>query len=275
MEPAAPVVEPRKLSTLAALVLLAYCLVRVVHLPSTSLTPTLLGITVRVDLSATALLLILAASLAVAGTDWIIRSHPRAARLRPSFEHWIIPGLAALALGGIVIRLPYGVWFWIGLALSAGLLVAVVQAEFIALDRDDPRFDWAAISLRALAWLLLLGALFGIRVSAPRAILSLPLVFLGVTFVTWRLLRLDEPATSAWVDAVLVGMAASQVDWGLHYWPVSPIRQALLIGLLAYVMVNLILAFRQGRLGKSRLTEIGVVSAIALMGILLVTLRMG
>jgi hypothetical protein len=269
MEPAAPAIEPRKLSTLAALVLLAYCLVRVVPLPSTSVTPTLLGITVRVDLSATALLLILAASLAVAGTDWIIRSHPRAEGLRPSFEHWIVPGLAALALGGIVIRLPYGVWFWIGLALSAGLLVAVVQAEFIALDREDPRFDWAAISLRALAWLLLLGALFGIRASTARAILSLPLVFVAVSGVTWRLLRLDEPAASAWVDAVLVGIAAAQVDWGLHYWPVTPIRQSLLIGVLAYVLVNLILAFRQGRLGKARLTEIGSVSVVALLAILL------
>lgn len=271
MEPAAPAIEPRKLSTLAALVLLAYCLVRVVPLPSASLTPTLLGVTVRVDLNATALLLILAASLAVAGTDWIIRSHPRAAGLQPSFEHWIIPGLAALALGGIVIRLPYGIWFWVGLALSAGLLVAVVQAEFIALDREDPRFEWAAISLRALAWLLLLGALFGIRVGGPRAILSLPLVFAGVTCVTWRLLRLDEPAASAWLDAVLVGMAAAQVDWGLHYWPVTPIRQALLIGLLAYGLVNLILAFRQRRLGRARLTEIGVVCAIALLAILLLS----
>jgi hypothetical protein len=271
MEPTPPAIEPRKLSTLAALVLLAYCLVRVVPLPSTSLNPTMLGITVRVDLNATGILLILAASLAVAGTDWIIRSHPRAAALHPSFEHWIIPGLAAFALGGIVIRLPYGIWFWVGLALAAGLLVAVVQAEFIALDRGDPRFDWAAISLRALAWLLLLGALFGIRISAARAILSLPLVFASVTGVTWRLLRLDEPAASAWLDAVLVGMAASQVDWGLHYWPVVPIRHALLLGLLAYVLVNLILAYRQGRLGSARLIEIGSVSGAALLAILLLS----
>src|SRR5512137_1008255 len=102
MDPAAPSIEPRKLSTLASLVLLAYCLVRAVPLPSTSVAPSLFGVTIRVDLSATALLLLLAASLAVAGTDWIIRSHPRAAGLRPSFEHWIVPGLAALALGGIV-----------------------------------------------------------------------------------------------------------------------------------------------------------------------------
>jgi hypothetical protein len=268
MTPGVPVVEPRKLSTLAALVLLAYCLVRVVQLPTTSFNPALFGITVRIDLNATAILLMLAASLAVAGTDWIIRSHPRAEGLRPSIEHWIIPGLAAFALGGIVIRLPYGIWFWLGLALSAGLLVAVVQAEFIALDRDDPRFDRAAISLRALAWLLLIGALFTIRVSAPRAVLSLPLVFAGVTGVTWRLLRLDEPASSAWLDATLVGMAAAQVDWGLHYWRVTPLRQALLLGLLAYLLVSLILAYRQHRLGRAGLLEIGGVCALALLAIL-------
>jgi Protein of unknown function (DUF5656) len=271
VDPARPAIEPRKLSTLAALVLLAYCLVRVVPLPTTSVTPSLFGISVRLDLSATALLLLLAASLAVAGTDWIIRSHPRAPELHPSFEHWIIPGLAALALGGIVIRLPHGAWFWFGLALSAVLLVAVVQAEFIALDREDPRFDGAAISLRALAWLLLLGALFSIRISAPRAILSVPLVLASVTFVTWRLLRLDERASPAWVDAALVGLATSQVDWGLHYWPITPLRQALLIALMAYVLVSLILAFRQGRLGRERLIEVGVVSAIALLAILLLS----
>jgi len=146
--------------------------------------------------------------------------------------------------------------------------VAVVQAEFIALDRDDPRFDRAAISLRALAWLLLIGALFAIRVSAPRAILSLPLVFAGVTGVTWRLLRLDEPASSAWLDATLVGMAAAQVDWGLHYWRVTPLRQALLLGLLAYLLVSLILAYRQRRLRRAGLMEIGGVCALALLAIL-------
>jgi hypothetical protein len=269
MTSTAPVIEPRKLSTLAALVLLAYCLVRVVPLPTTSLNPALFGITVRIDLNATVVMLILAASLAVAGTDWIVRSHPSAAGLRPSFEHWIIPGLAAFALGGIVIRLPYGIWFWFGLALSAGLLVAVVQAEFIALDRDDPRFDRAAISLRALAWLLLVGAMFAIRVGAPRAILSLPLVFACVTGVTWRLLRLDEPASSAWLDAFLVGMACAQVDWGLHYWRATPLRQSLLLGLLAYLLVSLILGYRQRRLGRARLTEIGGVCAVALLAILL------
>src|SRR3989304_10583191 len=98
MPSVAPSIEPRKLSTLAALVLLAYCLVRVVQLPTTSFNPALFGITVRIDLNATAILLMLAASLAVAGTDWIVRSHPRAEGLRPSFEHWIIPGLAAFAL---------------------------------------------------------------------------------------------------------------------------------------------------------------------------------
>ena len=266
-----PAIEPRKLSTLAALVLLAYGLVRVVPLPATSINLAMLGVALRIDLNATVMLLVLAASLAVAGTDWIVRSHPRAAELRPSFEHWIVPGLAAFALGGIVIRLPYGAGFWIGLALSAVLLVAVIQAEFIALDRDDPRFDRAAISLRALAWLLLAGALFAIRIGAPRAIISLPLVFAGVTGVTWRLLRLDEPASSAWLDAALVGWAGAQVDWGLHYWPATPIRHALLLGLLAYVMVGLIVAYRQKRLGAARLTEVAVVAALALLAILLLS----
>jgi hypothetical protein len=174
-----------------------------------------------------------------------------------------------VALGGIIIRLPYGAGFWIGLALAALLLVAVVQAEFIAVDRQDPRFEWAAMSLRGLAWLLLAGGLFAIRIGAPRAILSLPLVFAAVTAVTWRLLRLDEPASSAWLDAGLVGLAALQVDWGLHYWPATPVRHALLLGLLAYVMVALIVAYRQRSLGRTRLIETGAVGTLALLTILL------
>jgi hypothetical protein len=269
VETTAPTIEPRKLSTLAALVLLAYGLVRVVPLPSTAIRLALFGVALEIDLNATLVLLLLAASLAVAGADWIIRSHPQAAALQPTVEHWIIPGLAAVALGGIIIRLPYGAGFWLGLALAAILLVAVVQAEFIAVDRQDPRFEWAAISLRALAWLLLAGGLFAIRLGAPRAILSLPLVFAAVTAVTWRLLRLDEPASSAWLDAGLVGLAALQVDWGLHYWPATPVRHALLLGLLAYVMVALIVAYRQRSLGRMRLIEIGTVGGLALLAILL------
>jgi hypothetical protein len=260
-----------RVSTLTALLLLTYTLIRIVTLPSYEAEFTLLGLLIRLELNASFVMLTIAALLAAAGSDWLIRSHPavKDGGIRP--EHWVIPGLAALGTGAILIRIPEGPGLWIGLILTAALLVAVLMSEFIVLDPEDPRHDTAAIGLTALAYLLLVGALFVIRATGLRAAFAIPLPPIACGAVAWRLLRLARIRTFAFRYALLISGITAQIAWGLHYWPLPPLRGALLLGLIVYLGNGLALAHEGGMLERIRIIEFAVVGVIGIAAVLMLT----
>jgi hypothetical protein len=259
-----------RLSTLTALVLLAYSLTRIVILPAWSVEFTALGLILRLEVNALFVMLALAAALTAAGADWLIQAHPWHTSGQPTYPHWIIPGLASLAAWAILSRIPQGPAWWIGLGLAALLLLTVLVTEFVVFDPDDPRYDGAAVGLTALAYLLLVGVLFAIQAAALRATFAVPLVLAASSGVSWRLLRLQAPRSPVLRYALLVGLGIAQMAWGLHYWPVTPLRAALVLGLGAYVATGLALAHLRGSIDRASLLEFGAVAAMAMAVILFV-----
>jgi hypothetical protein len=136
---ALPRPDRERLSALGALVLLAITLVRVVVLPTLPFEFSAAGLLIRVELNRAVVLIGLAAAVTVTGADWLAQSHPRPPRGRARFEHVIIPGLATLATGGLLANIEPGPTLWAGLLLAASLLIAVLVAEFIVIDLEDPR----------------------------------------------------------------------------------------------------------------------------------------
>jgi hypothetical protein len=265
-----PQPDHTRLSTLTALVLLCYGLIRIVVLPPAEVDFTLLGLLIRVEINAQLVMLSLAAVLAAAGSDWLVRSHPVIARRdSASLEHMIIPGLAALGIGAIVVRIPYGPVLWIGLLLAAAILLAVASLEFIVLDADDRRYAPASILLTGLAYLLLAGAIFAIRSSGTRAIFALPLIFLATAGVIWRLLRLERMQTGAWPYALILGWISAQLAWGLHYMLLAPLQEGLGLALTTYLTTSVTSARLEGGLTRRRATELVAVGMVGMVLILL------
>ena len=250
---------------MAALVLLTYTLTRLVVLPSLSAEFSLLGLIVRFEFNTQSVMLTLAAALTTAGAAWLLRSHPQATTQRSTVEHWVIPGLAALGVGAILSRVPPGVGLGVGLALAAALLIAVLVAEFIVFDPTDPRYDAAALGLRALAYLLLIGAIFAVRATGVRAAFAVPILLIGSSAVSWRLLRLGAPQVRVLRYALLIGIVTAQLSWGLHYWPTSPLKQALILGLAAYLGEGFILAHLKEGITAARALELAILAALSLV----------
>ncbi len=228
------------LSSLAALVLLAYGLVRIINLPTLSTDISLFGLVIPLTINTRLIMLSLAAALAVVGADWLVRSHPGAAFDGPPMRHWIIPGLAALGVGGLLTRLPQGPPLWLGLAAGAGLLLAVFIGEFVVVEPRDRRYSAATFGLRTLAYVLLLGSFFVLRATDARAVFAIPLILLAGAAVSWRLLSFDHPDLKPWPYPLTVGWIGAQIALGLHYWPISPMREALLLVVVIYVANNFI-----------------------------------
>src|SRR5713101_4383667 len=154
MQPTRHLPHADRLSVLTAVILLAYALTRVLDLPTRAVHTTLFGSALGFDLNGQVLMLLLVAALISAGSDTLVRSHPYLAQ-RPgetTVLHWILPGASALVLGAVLNRTPNGLLWWLGLALSALVLISVLIAEYVAVDRSDPAWDLAVLGLTALAY---------------------------------------------------------------------------------------------------------------------------
>jgi hypothetical protein len=258
-----PTPDRDRLSTLTALVFLTYALIRIVSLPTLEAEFGIFGVLVRIVINTRLIMLSVAALLTAAGADWLVRSHPAYTPGSSSLQHWIVPGLAALGTGAILTRLPQGLALWIGLPLGALILVGVLYAEFLVIDREDVRFAAAAIGLRTLTYMLLAGSFFTLGATGQRAIYGVPVSLAAIFATSWRLELLEgRSARTALLDALVIGIIGAQVLWAAHYWPISPVRLALVIGLLVYLGNGLIDTFRQAPYSMGRVVEFVVLGLI-------------
>ena len=266
-----PSPEPERVSALTALVLLTYGFIRMIVLPSVETEVVLLGLVIKVVFRTQFVMLTLAAALAAAGTDWLVRSHPHRTPGKWRVENWVVPAFAAIAVGVVVIRLPDGPPFWIGLFLGALLLIAILTAEFIVSYPEDPRYEWVATGILALSFLLLTGTFYSIHALQMRALFGAPLVGGASLIITWRLLRLAFPAGRVEAWALLSGVLISQIALGLHYWPVSPLQASLLLAIGVYFIYQYFQSHLDHMLGPRTILEQLSLSLIALALVLIFT----
>jgi high-affinity Fe2+/Pb2+ permease len=227
------------------------------------------GLLVEFEFNATFVMLALAAVLAGLGSDWVIQSHAIARLRRPGPESRVLPGLASLGAGTILSLLPDGIGWGVGLILAGILIFAVLLAEFIAFDPEDPRTESTATSLRLLGVVIVILVVLAARLAGIRAIFAIPAAFAASSIMCWRSLSLISRSESPWPYAVGCGLIAAQVAWGLHYWPAGPLQVALVIGLVAYLGSGLATAHLRRRLGPSLLYEYGGLTLVSLAGIAL------
>jgi hypothetical protein len=248
-----------RLSVLTAVIVLAYALARFLNLPARAVGTTFLGSALGVEIGGPFLLQVLVAALISTGADTLIRSHPRFAGSR-TLIHWIMPGATALVLGTALNRLTDGPAWWLGLALSAVALIAVLIAEFIVVDADDPAREAAALVLTLLAYGLGLVFFAVVHNSGVRAAIASTLTGLVAGALAWRLLALHSASVSrAGLYAGLVGLICAETIWAITYWRLSSSGAALLVTLPFYLSVGLAQQHLAGRLTRRVWLEYGLV----------------
>lgn len=234
-------------------------------LPSVETELALFGLLIHIEFKPQSVMLLLAAGLAAAGSEWLIKGEAHPPSRSPAAEHWLIPSFAAIAIGFIVMRIPNGPPLWLGLVMGASLLVAVLTAEFIVALEGDPRHDNVTIALKGLAFLLMTGSFFAIYDSQLRAFFTIPFVFAISSLISWRLLRLSVPDLPIWTWAALSGLISAQFAIGLHYLPLSPLMTSVLLGVLSYIGDGFILTHMERRITWRDVVESVVIMLISLI----------
>lgn len=271
MELATSLPQPNRdrIGALTALILIAYALIQIVTLPVLETEFAVLGLLVPASIDVRVVMLSLAAALAAAGALWILQSHPLSRIRNPEYPAGLLPGLAALGMGATLNQLPVGSAWLIGMVFAGGLLVGVLYAEFVVFDEQDPRFRIAIAGLRTLGLILVVGAAFASFSGGVRAVFSVPAIFAASALVCWRSLRLEITDRAVWPYALACGLIASQLAWGLHYWPARPMQVALVVGLATYVAVGLLLALLRKKLSPRITYEFAGISLAVLVAVLL------
>ncbi|MFP3853358.1 MAG: hypothetical protein ACLFWD_03580 [Anaerolineales bacterium] len=264
-----PVPDLDRLSTLAALILLAFALARIIQLPSLELDVSVFNLLIPLTINTRSIMLMLAALLSVVGADWLVQSHPQPPTGRRAVERWILPGLTALGIGSLLTRLSEGWPLWIGLVMTTLLLLGVFLAEYLTINPEDPRRVAAASGLELLAYVLVLGTAFTFRLMDIRVIFLAPASFAASAFVAWRLFRLRMPQTRSLVHAAVAGWGFSQLAVSLQYWPLPPVQGSLLLILYFYLAVSFLGEVLRGRMNKGRGIELSILGTLGVAAILL------
>ncbi|MDW8326796.1 MAG: hypothetical protein RMK99_09540 [Anaerolineales bacterium] len=243
-----------RLSVLTAVIVLAYALSRFLsEAEGLSAGPWLLPV--------------LVAALISTGADALIRSHPRF-RGGPTVVHWIVPGVMALGLGAALEQLPDGPLWWLGLAVSAIALIAVLVAEYVVVEATDPNRTAAAWLLGGLVYALAL-MLFWLAQTAVNEASAAGVTGLAALALAWRLFVLGWVAPGqAAVAAGIVGLISAQAVWLASYWPVPASSAALLSLLPFYLSTGLLQQHLHGHLTGRVWIEYGAVGLVALALIL-------
>lgn len=215
-----------RIGMLAASVLLAFALIRLVQSPRFTLEITLPGFYFAYPLTLGAAATFLSAALTAAGMDWLTREHP-ALGSKSNIEHLMLPTLTTFVAGAPLSLLADSTDWWVGFALSAVLLVGVFLAEYIAIDPSAPPYALARAGLTALAYALFLILATSLRFSGARMFALVPLLFIVAGLISLRILHLDGTDRWDFPWAIGIGLVCAQIGAGLHYWHLSPVQFGL------------------------------------------------
>lgn len=252
--------DANQVGVVTAVVLMSYALTHLVNAPGITLAVQLPGFYFTYPLTLGTAMTLIAAGLTASGMDWLLHNRPGMTGRR-TVEHWLLPTLTAFIIGALLGILPAGPAWWVGFAVSAALLVAVLVAEYVALDPGAPLYPLAAAGLIAVSYALFLLLMIALRLGGARLFLVLPAVFLAAGLVALRTLHLRLAAQWEYPWAVGIGLICTQLAAGLHYWPLTPLQFGLLLLSPLYALTALAVRLGEDVPIRSALAEPALILA--------------
>ena len=269
------ILDRDRLSVLSGAVILGLALGRFLETPIRSVGLDVLGSPLGINLSATTIMLLLAAGLGATAVESMVRSHPlaRQGELVRSVIYWLMPALLVLGLAGWLLAFDdVGVWT-AGIVVSAILTPLALAAEYASVDpvdRERPAALWGERALIYLVAFLLFSRIYDLRV---RALLGSTTMFAVSALLAARYLWFEAArARDASLYGVTVGLLLGLLSWAVNYWSLSALQGGLLLLLVFYGLVGLIQHSLNGRFSRQVVLEYGVV---LLAGLLIVVLGLG
>lgn len=264
-----------RLSIVVSLVLLGLALTLLINLPTRLIQTELFGTPIAIAISTRLVMAILLSALSAVGVEYILRAHPDFGADRGSgyrfsgysFPFWILPALVTLAAAWLTPRLiQQGILPWLaGLLGTAGLLSAVIVAEYTTIRITERGFTLARLFLNAVTYFSALVLFSTLYQAKMRSIISASSVAFFAAILALSLLRGERNQIDrTWLYAIICGMILGEATWALNYWGVGGLAGGTLLMLIFYLFTGLSQQRLLHRFGRPVLVEFLVVSGIGL-----------
>ncbi len=215
-----------RIGVLSAIVLLTFALTNLIQTPQLTFELQLPGFYFATPFSLNTVMILLAAGITATGMDWLLRGHPSLGK-RPTIEFWLLPTLSTLIIGLPLWVLPKDIFWWIGFCTGSLLLIFIFVAEYIVVDPSAPNYGLATAGLTALSYAVFLILTITLRYGSARLFLLGPVMFIGASLVSLRVLHLRLIGQWEFVWAGGIALICTQIGASLHYWPLSPAQFGL------------------------------------------------
>ncbi len=258
-----------RLSVLVALIILSFALLPLIEAPTAgSVGTSFLGTPLRLDFTATTLVLLLVTILTCAGVFQLVGDHPRVRRgeVRRTFSYLILPAVTVIVAAQLLVNITDMRLWVLSLLVVAVVLWLTILAEYAVVDPEGPLASRARLFLTALTYLLAV-LIFGlIWNTRARSSISATLTFLAVGGLGFDLLY----ATGAGFSRVVIfslsiGLVLAEGNWAINYWRSNVFIAAVAQLLAFYALIGLAGQHLLDRISRRVLIEFGVVMFIVLL----------
>ena len=226
------------LSVIAAMILLAYSFTAFIKFPTQTVSIQLPGFLLRLEINFITIVAVIVSVMAAAGEEWLISGDPQVGSHR-HWPHWLLPAFSALIISVPLAALQVSSSWWAIFGLGGLLLIGILVAEYISVDRSDTRYPIALTGLTAVALALFLVLIIAVRGSGFRLyVLQLAIVpATALVSIKALYLRLGNEWKIAWAAGITVVIA--EIATGLYYLPITPLQFGLILTGLVYALFNL------------------------------------
>ncbi len=240
----------------------------VLDIPTTLVTFRALGSPISIPFSAGSLVALLLAVAAGAGTEGIVRLHPRfrRSRFRLTWAFWALPMATVIITVVVLPQVPTRLLQAVVLLTAGGLLALAFFALYATVEPGQPGFRRARLVLDALAYGAALLLFLFVYQTRTRSLLSGTLVAMTAALLAVEILRTSTTQTRlVLIYGAIVGLLLGQITWALNYWPLLPgLTGGLLLLLSFYLTVGIAQQGLQNRLTRRVLLEFALFGAVAL-----------
>lgn len=233
-----------RLSTVTAMILLAYASAAFFYIPQNAITIQLPGFLFVVKLNFYTIISVIAAAMAAAGSDWVISSHPSLGD-EARWHHWILPAATALVMGVPLNEISVSPAWWAVFALGGLLFLIVLVSEYISVDLQDAFYPLAIVSLTVVSLALFLVLAIAVRGAGLRLYAVFSALLPAAALVSARILNLR--LMGKWPIAWIAGIALviGQLAICLFYLPIKPIPFGLILLGGLYALMSLATNFEE------------------------------
>jgi len=219
--------NPVQVSILVATATLAYVVTRFIDDPPQIITFQLPNFYFSMTISVQTIIATLIAGMMATGNYWLIHDHPRL-ESGQSWHHIWLPALTTWATSTLLNMVSIqGFTWWIVLFLGSILLIGVLVAEYISVDKTDLYYPVAAVALTVLSFCIYSAIILTWHNASYRLFIMLPAAFFATGILAMRILDLNIPAPAVFSSAGCLALIAAHISASLHYIPLTSIQYTL------------------------------------------------